>query len=30
MKTKTNLFYKYEYKIKLNFFSHKLKFKPRT
>ena len=31
MKTKMNLFYKYEYKKKLNFFSHnKLKFQPRT
>ena len=32
MKTKTNLFYKYEHKNKINsFFSHnKLKFQPRT
>ena len=31
MKTKMNLFYKYEYKIKFDFFSHnKLKFQPRT
>ena len=31
MKTKMNLFYKYEYKNKINFFSHnKLKFQPRT
>ena len=31
MKTKANLFYKYEHKNKINFFSHnKLKFQPRT
>ena len=31
MKTKMNLFYNHEYKIKLNFFSHnKLNFQPRT
>ena len=31
MKTKTNLFYKNEFKKKLDFFSHnKLKFEPRT
>ena len=31
MQTKTNLFYKHEYKKKINFFSHnKLKFQPRT
>ena len=31
MKTQMNLFYKHEYKKKLNFFSHnKLNFQPRT
>ena len=31
MKTEANLFYKYEFKKKLNFFSqNKLKFQPRT
>ena len=31
MKTKTNLFYKHDYKNKSNFFSHiKLKLHPRT
>ena len=31
MKTKMNLFYKYEHKKKLNIFSHnKLKIQPRT
>ena len=31
MKTKMNLFYKHDYKKKLNFFSHnKLKFQPRA
>ena len=31
MKIKMNLFYKHEYKKKLNFFGHnKLKFQPRT
>ena len=31
MKTRVNLFYKYEYKIKIKFFSHnKLKFQLRT
>ena len=31
MKIKMNLFYKYEHKKELNFFSHNnLKFQPRT
>ena len=31
MKIKMNLFYKLEYKNRINFFSHnKLKFQPRT
>ena len=31
MKTKTNLYYKHEYKNKIKLFSHnKLKFQPRT
>ena len=31
MKTNMNLFYKHEYKNKINFFSNnKLKFQPRT
>ena len=31
MKIKMNLFYKHEYKNKINFFSHnKLKFQPRS
>ena len=31
MKIKMNLFYKYEYKKKLNFFCHnKLNFQPKT
>ena len=31
MKTKMDLFYKYEFETKLNFFSNKnLKFQPRT